>query len=78
MMNGERIPNTLMRRLERWARDNPHEYLTTDDASAKFGCTPDQFKDAVRNLRRVGRGCMESVTIWRPIESETWGQNGSA
>jgi hypothetical protein len=58
----------LTRRIERWARANPLEYLTVDDAAVKFGCTPKQFRAAVANLRADGRRCVETVVVWRARE----------
>jgi len=59
----------LTRRIERWARNNPNEYLTVDDAAVKFGCTPQQFRVAVANLRADGRSVVETVTVWRAKEA---------
>ncbi len=58
----------LTRRIESWARENPYEYLTVDDAALKFGCTAKQFRAAVANLRADGRGCLETVVVWRAKE----------
>jgi hypothetical protein len=59
----------LTRRIERWARNNPNEYLTVEDAAVKFGCTVAQFRVAVANLRADGRKCVETVVVWRAREA---------
>jgi hypothetical protein len=65
----EQLPSlALKKRIEAWARENPFEYLTVDDAAVKFGCTPKQFRDAVANLRADGRRCFETVVVWRARE----------
>lgn len=63
-MSGKKAPESLVRKIERFYTENPHEELSVYDLMAKFGCTESAASQAVSRLRRSGFP-IASVVVYR-------------
>lgn len=58
------VPGSLQDRIRKFFAANSDEELTYSDMAAKFGCTPDSARNAVREMRDMGE--LESIHVIRP------------
>lgn len=54
---------SLVRRVERFFRNNPDEFLTLDDMAVKFEASRESCQWAVRDLKK--EGSIESAHVYR-------------
>lgn len=65
-MSGKKRPTSVPERLQAFFRDNPHEELSVQDMTVKFGCTKNTIRDALRTME----GQMERVLVYRLKQAE--------